>query len=675
MPSGSGVSASATTCSGTFVDNGGSGGNYSNNQRSLFTFCPSDPNKVIRVSFSSFQIEASFDSLIVVNRDAYTGNVFTEPNLFGVFWGNDNPGTVTSTHSTGCLTFLFSADGSIDGPGWEATISCVDPCVDIDGDGAFDINCGGTDCDDGNPAINPDAEEIFCNGIDDNCNGDDDIPLVQMLEGINVSAFTNYCCGTFVDNGDISSNYDDNQRSLYTICPSEPNKVIQVSFNSFEIEEGFDSLIVVNRDAYTGSTFSEPNLIGVFWGTDSPGTVTSNHSTGCLTFLFSADGSINGPGWDATISCVEYPGSCDAPTATCAMATVNVDNGAVDLNTINDLFFNTVDCGFASESVVPSSLDCSNLGTNTVTYTVTDINGATSSCTSTIEVPGLPCGWSGPASGVNCPAGSFASYDPSTSTFSISSDGCYDPNYYSSTDLHGYAGTQLCGDGEIIAQVTEVNGNGWAGISMREDLNPGAKMLQLNIDGSFLTKRELRQSTGGVAFTHSFQTVGHNWLRLTRTGNQFGAYRSTDGINWSVVLVTSISMTTCIEVGLITENNTPTGSVTGTFESVSINGVSPLTATPSGLDVAQTNLAPQPAVDIYPNPAKNNAMLELSGFSGQDVQVRILEPTGEAVQSLRLEEVYTATESLNFLGLSSGVYMVVIQTETSQLTKRLVVVD
>ncbi len=38
-------------------------------------------------------------------------------------------------------------------------------CPDSDGDGFFDDTCGGTDCDDSDILINPDAVEI-CNDID-----------------------------------------------------------------------------------------------------------------------------------------------------------------------------------------------------------------------------------------------------------------------------------------------------------------------------------------------------------------------------------------------------------------------------------------------------------------------------------------------------------------------------
>ena len=44
-------------------------------------------------------------------------------------------------------------------------------CVDRDEDGYGDQACGGYDCDDVNPAINPGTQEICDNGIDDDCDG------------------------------------------------------------------------------------------------------------------------------------------------------------------------------------------------------------------------------------------------------------------------------------------------------------------------------------------------------------------------------------------------------------------------------------------------------------------------------------------------------------------------
>jgi hypothetical protein len=65
-------------------------------------------------------------------------------------------------------------DASIDAaPGPDAFV-----CADGDGDGATALSCGGTDCDDGDPAIAPGAPEV-CDGADDDCDGSIDETVLR----------------------------------------------------------------------------------------------------------------------------------------------------------------------------------------------------------------------------------------------------------------------------------------------------------------------------------------------------------------------------------------------------------------------------------------------------------------------------------------------------------------
>ncbi|MEO1437890.1 MAG: hypothetical protein AAFV80_20280, partial [Bacteroidota bacterium] len=78
-----------------------------------------------------------------------------------------------------------------------------------------------------------------------------------------------------------------------------------------------------------------------------------------------------------------------APTAVCQDITVTLDNNGMANITAADVDGGSTDnCGIASLVVSPSSFDCSNLGANAVTLTVTDNSGNTTSCTATVTVEG-----------------------------------------------------------------------------------------------------------------------------------------------------------------------------------------------------------------------------------------------------------------------------------------------
>jgi hypothetical protein len=104
------------TCGGTFTDPGGSG-NYLTNQYAIYTVCPSGSGQYSRVDFSSFDL-GSGDFLTIMN-----GNNSTAP-IIGTFSGTTIPGTIISSHPSGCLTFAFLSNASGVGSGWNANISC-----------------------------------------------------------------------------------------------------------------------------------------------------------------------------------------------------------------------------------------------------------------------------------------------------------------------------------------------------------------------------------------------------------------------------------------------------------------------------------------------------------------------------------------------------------------------
>ncbi len=78
---------------------------------------------------------------------------------------------------------------------------------------------------------------------------------------------------------------------------------------------------------------------------------------------------------------------CAAPSALCKPATVVLDaagQGAVTVAAINN--GSTYECGLQTMSVNPTSVNCAQVGTVTVTLTVTDVNNDSSQCITTVTV-------------------------------------------------------------------------------------------------------------------------------------------------------------------------------------------------------------------------------------------------------------------------------------------------
>ncbi|MBL7700934.1 MAG: T9SS type A sorting domain-containing protein [Ferruginibacter sp.] len=115
------------TCSGTFYDNGGAGGNYSpNNNATEWTFAPSTPGMCVRAAFTSFSMNDTYFLCFGPSSCCDYLRIYDGPNINSPLLYNNctsSPGTITSTN--GSLTFKFVSDGSVQLAGWAATISCV----------------------------------------------------------------------------------------------------------------------------------------------------------------------------------------------------------------------------------------------------------------------------------------------------------------------------------------------------------------------------------------------------------------------------------------------------------------------------------------------------------------------------------------------------------------------
>ncbi len=153
---------------------------------------------------------------------------------------------------------------------------------------------------------------------------------------------TNPVCGdTFYDDGGPNNNYSNNLNQTITLYPATAGDVVTVTFNSFDMEEGWDGMMVYNGPDSTypifdsGSTFGRPACPNGAW-TGAPGdqytadghSFTSTDASGALTFVFTTDGSVSHPGWEAVVSCGPPP-TCPAPMD---LAASNITIDSADLS-------------------------------------------------------------------------------------------------------------------------------------------------------------------------------------------------------------------------------------------------------------------------------------------------------------------------------------------------------
>jgi hypothetical protein len=107
------------SCSAVFTDSGSRFGNYANNLNQTITFRPATAGNSVKVDFTEFATEATYDFLFI-----YNGPLITSP-LLGIYDGNSLPPSLTSTATGGELTFRFTSDTEVVDRGWVANISCV----------------------------------------------------------------------------------------------------------------------------------------------------------------------------------------------------------------------------------------------------------------------------------------------------------------------------------------------------------------------------------------------------------------------------------------------------------------------------------------------------------------------------------------------------------------------
>lgn len=125
------TNGTASACSGQFLDDSGTTGSYSNTNYT-FTLCSSTAGQSVSLLFQG--VSLGVDANNAVNSDylaIYDGNTVNPSTLIGNYTGSTLQGqTIQASfqNTSGCLTFVFTNGSAPNGAGWEAQISCYNPC-------------------------------------------------------------------------------------------------------------------------------------------------------------------------------------------------------------------------------------------------------------------------------------------------------------------------------------------------------------------------------------------------------------------------------------------------------------------------------------------------------------------------------------------------------------------
>ena len=366
----------------------------------------------------------------------------------------------------------------------------------------------------------------------------------------------------------------------------------------------------------------------------------------------------------------------EAPMVTCVNTTIDLDPygfAEIAFEDVVDLESTSDNCGYSS-SFGPGFFDCEDVGsTVSINVTVTDDAGNSNSCITTadIEIGGdLPDPLDGCSIGTT---NTNEIFDPCTNggEFELSTVGFPTPF----ADVMSFAYQEVCGDFEVIVQVTGITNPGWAGIMVRESCDPGAKKVAMKTQLTPLVRRDVRTSTNGFSQTKQLpHPVSQGWIRLVRTSHYFAAYTSFDGVNWYFSIVTPTVMSDCVQVGMFVEGINVATVTTATFQSFSINQIGTL-ATPGNWveNTPQFELEESPSLDLFPNPAKGEINVSLDQFIGKEVDITIFNTLGQRVKAHRVEEIQRDIESINLAGLKAGTYLMRIETADQEFTRKFVV--
>lgn len=147
-----------------------------------------------------------------------------------------------------------------------------------------------------------------------------------------------------------------------------------------------------------------------------------------------------------------------------------------------------------------------------------------------------------------------------------------------SADQGFLLGSSLAGDFSVTAEIDALTtglASAQMGIMIRESsANNAPTMFCFRSSDTDINLRCRARTAGGGSYTTlatSASTTLPTWFRLTRVGDSFTAYISTDGLGWGQIAQTTIPMASTVLAGAAISSQSGGNTLSGTVKQLSIN--------------------------------------------------------------------------------------------------------
>ena len=186
------------------------------------------------------------------------------------------------------------------------------------------------------------------------------------------------------------------------------------------------------------------------------------------------------------------------------------------------------------------------------------------------SVVAVPSPWQSADVGTVVAAGSAID---TAGVFNVTGSGA---DVYGTADAFRYAWQAATGDCDITVRVTDVQTTqpyAKAGVMIRETLNANSSQMAVFVTPQQGVEADVRNGTGAsTTLTHGAGSTLPYWVRLTRVGNTFTAYNSSDGSTWTAIgAPVTISMSTNAYIGLAVTSHSNGVLNTATIDNVTLN--------------------------------------------------------------------------------------------------------